>query len=47
MEIRLNITHISNLLRSHSACFHTENSKKPYSKAISSIVIDPEFYKLL
>ena len=38
---------VANLLGSHSAYFHIENSKKPYSKATSSILIDPEFYKLL
>lgn len=39
--------YIASLLGSHSAYYHIENSKKPYSKATSSILIDPEFYKLL
>ena len=39
--------YVANLLGSHSAYFHIEKSKKPYSKATSSILIDPEFYKLL
>ena len=39
--------YVANLLGSHCACFHIENSKKPYSKATSSILIDPELYKLL